>query len=71
MRALLQKLERRRVDLTDLDHPLDGYLREVVAGKRMAGEMVVCGSAADYPNLEAALNAAAKAPRRRKTRGAL
>ncbi|HQH28769.1 MAG TPA: hypothetical protein PLP17_15355, partial [Oligoflexia bacterium] len=71
MRTLVQKLERKRVTLTDLDHPLDVYLREVVAGKRMDGEVLVCGSTADYPNLEEALAAAAKAPRRRKTRGTL
>ena len=71
MRTLLQKLERKRVGLTDLDHPLDAYLREVVGGKRMAGEVLVCSSESDYPNLEAALKAATKAPRRRRTRGSL
>ena len=59
------------VDLMDLDHPLDAYLRQVVEGKRIAGEMLVCDSKDAYPTLEAALSAAAKAPRKRKTRGSL
>ena len=71
MRVLVQKLERKRVTLTDLDHPLDVYLREIVSGKRVAGEVVECGSPSEYPNLEAALHAATKSPRRKKTRGSL